>query len=172
MKSAKKKQSVYVFIDASNIIYSARSAGWKVDYEKLIHYLKTRYDVSRVIYYAGVDNENIKQLGFYEKLVKLGFELRLVPMKKFSDGRKKADCDARMTFEAMKYFKEYNEAIFLTGDGDFFWLLEYLLKKKNGMVKLIAQSRNTARELKILFRDKFIHLENLRQLIERKERKK
>lgn len=166
MKKTAKK--VYCFIDASNIIYSAKSVGWKVDFKKLIDYLKTRYGVSRIMYYAGVDNGNVKQLKFYEKLGELGFELRLVPMKTFASGRKKADCDARMTFEAMRYLKEYEEGIFLTGDGDFYWLLEFLLEEKKGKIKLIGQSQNAAHELKDLFKDKFIHLGILKHLIERK----
>ncbi len=158
---------IYVFIDASNIIYSSRSVGWKVDFKKLLEYLKTRYGASRVLYYAGVDNENYKQLGFYEKLQQLGFELRLVPMKKFADGRKKADCDARMAFEAMLYFKEYSSAIFLTGDGDFYWLLEFLKGKKK--IKLMACWANTAHELKELFGEEFTDFSRLGKLLERKK---
>lgn len=147
----------YVFIDASNIIYGASGHGWKMDFRKLSHYLKTRYGAIRILYYAGLDSENNKQLRFYEKLQEFGYELRLVPVKIFKDGHKKADVDSKMTFEMMRYFRDYNRTIVMTGDGDFYWVLEYLLEKKRD-VKLLAHSLSTARELKQLFANRFINL--------------
>lgn len=46
----------YAFIDASNLFYGGeKSLGWKVDYRKLIEYLKVKYRVSRVFYFGGVE---------------------------------------------------------------------------------------------------------------------
>ena len=50
----------YAFIDASNIIYGARDYKWKMDFEKLFHYLKTRFMAARILYYAGLDSANKK----------------------------------------------------------------------------------------------------------------
>lgn len=155
----------YVFIDASNIIYGARGYGWKMDFEKLFGYLKTRFNAQRILYYAGLDGADKKQLKFYEKLQQFGYELRLVPVKIFKDGRKKADVDARLTFEAMKYLGEYDKAIFLTGDGDYYWLFEDLLQREKN-IKLIAYQKSTARELKQLFGGGFTDLSRLRHLLE------
>ena len=72
MKVKKVKLTTYVFIDASNIIYGASNNGWKMDFKKLIKYLKKRFRVNKVFYYAGLDPENKKQLGFmknYKNLV-------------------------------------------------------------------------------------------------------
>lgn len=154
----------YVFIDASNIIYGARAHGWKMDFEKLLHYLKTRFQASRFLYYAGLDGSDKKQLQFYEKLQQFGYELRLIPVKTFKDGRKKADVDARLTFEAMKYVDEYQKAIFLTGDGDYYWLFEDLLKRGKD-IKLIAYRTSAARELKQLFGGRFTDISRLKHLL-------
>jgi len=151
----------YVFIDASNVIYGARSYGWKMDFEKLFHYLTIRFHASRFLYFAGLDGGNKKQLQFYEKLQQFGYELRLVPVKVFKDGRKKADVDARLTFEAMKYINEYQKAIFLTGDGDYYWLFEDLLKRGKD-IKLVAYRTSTARELKQLFGGGFTDISRLK----------
>jgi len=167
----KENTKTYAFIDASNIIYGCTRAGWKMDFEKLAEYLKTRYKVQRLLYYAGLNADNKKQLGFYEALQKLGYETRLVPVKRYSDGSRKGDVDARLAFEAMRFSSEYNSAIFLTGDGDYFWLLEYLLEVGKN-IRLIGHSINTARDLKRLFGSSFIPLENIKHLVVRNEVKK
>ena len=163
----KKQLKTYAFVDASNIIYGASGYGWKMDFKKLTKYLKERYQVTRILYYAGVDMQNLKQLKFYEKLQEFGIELRLVPVKTFSDGRKKADIDSKMTFEMMLYFKEYDKAIIMTGDGDFFWVLEYLIRSKK-YITLIAHSKTTAQELKKLFGGYFTDLVKIKQIVEYK----
>lgn len=164
-----KKQSrkTYAFIDATNIIYGASDSGWRVDFEKLMHYLKTRFAALKVFYFAGLDQENLKQLKFYEKMQSFGYELRLVPVKKFKDGKKKADVDSRMTFEMMRMFKEYDQVIVFTGDGDFYWVLEYLCQNKQ-RVYLIAHKRSTAKDLKQLFGGYFTDIEKLRFLLEKR----
>ncbi|MEK7597788.1 MAG: NYN domain-containing protein [Patescibacteria group bacterium] len=167
MEKQNKKQVMFAFIDATNIIYGAGGSGWKVDFKKLMTYLKSRYQVLKVLYYAGVDSNNQKQLNFYKKLESFGYKLRLVPVKTFKDGKKKADVDSRMTFEIMLLLNQYNNAIFMTGDGDFYWVFEYLIQTKMS-VKLIANSRSTARELKQLFKQHFTDLQLLRHLIAKK----
>lgn len=51
----------YAFIDASNLFYGGeKSLGWKIDYSKLIKYLKERYQVSEVYYFGGVETHGFK----------------------------------------------------------------------------------------------------------------
>jgi Uncharacterized conserved protein len=46
----------FAFIDASNLFYGGeKSLGWKIDYEKLLWYLKNKYSVSRAFYFGGVE---------------------------------------------------------------------------------------------------------------------
>lgn len=44
-------------------------------------------------------------------------------------GVKKGNCDAELVLHAMIEFDEYDEAIVVSGDGDFYCLVEYLLEK-------------------------------------------
>ncbi len=40
----------FAFIDASNLFYGGeKSLGWKMDHQKLLEYLKEKYDVSLVL---------------------------------------------------------------------------------------------------------------------------
>ena len=48
--------TTYVFIDASNLFYGGKkSLGWSIDYEKLKHYLETKYEAAQVFYFGGVE---------------------------------------------------------------------------------------------------------------------
>ncbi len=49
------------FIDASNLFYGGeKSLGWKIDYRKLIAYLKEKYTASQVFYFGGVEIHNFE----------------------------------------------------------------------------------------------------------------
>ena len=51
----------YAFIDASNLFYGGeKSLGWKIDYKKLLSYLKKKYNVSEAFYFGGVEIYNFK----------------------------------------------------------------------------------------------------------------
>lgn len=51
----------YAFIDASNLFYGGeKSLGWKIDYQKLIEYLKEKYNITRVFYYGGIEIHSFK----------------------------------------------------------------------------------------------------------------
>ena len=46
----------YAFIDASNLFYGGeKSLGWKVEYAKLLKYLKDKYGIARALYFGGVE---------------------------------------------------------------------------------------------------------------------
>jgi len=68
--------------------------------------------------------------------------------------------DSRMTFEMMRMEKEYDKAVVLTGDGDFFWVLEYLRAVKE-RIWLFGIAARTARDLKRLFRGDFADINRL-----------
>ena len=50
------KNLTYVFIDASNLFYGGiKSLGWKIDYQRLLTYLKDKYKISKALYFGGVE---------------------------------------------------------------------------------------------------------------------
>ena len=51
----------FVFIDASNLFYGGeKSLGWKIDYQKLLQYLKQKYQITNVFYFGGVESHDFK----------------------------------------------------------------------------------------------------------------
>lgn len=51
----------FAFIDASNLFYGGeKSLGWKIDYQKLLGYLRNKYNVSEALYFGGVEMHNFR----------------------------------------------------------------------------------------------------------------
>ena len=68
----KRGKLIYAFVDAANMFYGGeRSLHWRVDYEKLIKYLREKFMVSRVFYYSGIDVDQYKEEGKEVDLEKL-----------------------------------------------------------------------------------------------------
>ena len=124
--------------------------------------------------FGGVDKKNEKQEKFYKVLERIGYALVLKPVKIYNqpDGSKvrKANCDVDLTFYAMRDQKLYKKAIFLTGDGDFEILFEYLIEK-NIALSVIANGKRTAKEIKQLVGGDFTDLKLIRDLVAFKKRK-
>jgi len=48
--------NTFAFIDASNLFYGGeKSLGWKIDYQKLLKYLKEKYSIGMAFYFGGVE---------------------------------------------------------------------------------------------------------------------
>lgn len=167
----KKKIKTYAFVDASNIIYGTRDEGWKVDFRKLFKYLNERYKCKKIYYFAGYDKGNLKQQAFYKKLKSFGYELILKPVKIYrQDGGgaiRKANCDVDLTFYAMRDTGKFSRGIFLTGNGDFYILLDYLNGIKKEII-VIANGKRTAREIRQLLGGNFTPMMSLREIIKYK----
>lgn len=57
-RTRRKIIKTYAFVDAANLFYGGqKSLGWKIDYKKLLMYLRRKYKVKKVFYYAGVELE-------------------------------------------------------------------------------------------------------------------
>lgn len=55
-KRKTKNMRRFAFIDASNLFYGGeKSLGWKIDYQKLLGYLETKYGISRALYFGGAE---------------------------------------------------------------------------------------------------------------------
>jgi len=173
--SETKTPVTYAFVDSANIVYrGSDNSPWKIDLKKLIKYLNERFNATRVFFYGGVDNRNKVQVRLYENMKKWGYEMRLNPVKHFMNNRgefyPKADVDSRMTFDMMKYLLDYDRVIVMTGDGDFFWVLEHLMTYKD-CVWILASPRKTAKELRRLVAHRFINLDDTRKYLELHDKK-
>ena len=72
----------YGFIDASNIIYGARTEGWFIDQKKLFNYLRKKFKAAKVFFYFGKDDKNPNQAKFLKKLESFGYILKVKQIKR------------------------------------------------------------------------------------------
>ena len=134
----------YAFIDGQNLNLGIKELGWKLDFKKFRIYLKEKYGVSKAYYFIGfVEGNN----DLYVSLQEYGFILIFKPTFKNKEGKVKGNCDADLVLQAMIDYNNYDKAIIVTGDGDFYCLVKYL-REKNKLIKLLAPNSNYSGLLK------------------------
>jgi len=156
----KKKNSVYIFIDASNLWEAQKAKGRFFDFEKLKLFLKKEFEAAslEIFYYTAYPADGTRDYSlegkhkFFTFLKKgLGFtvikkELKriLIRSEEGDSIQEKGNMDVEMTIDAIHYMKKYNTAVFFTGDSDFLALVNYL--KNNGKKVFIFSSKNNVSE--------------------------
>lgn len=137
----KRNSSVYAFIDSQNLNLGVRDQGWKLDFGRFRVYLKDKYKVEKAFLFIGYIPQN---RNLYDFLKKVGYKLIFKPAIEIRRGGKlevKGNVDAELVLHTMIEFPNYNEAVIVSGDGDFRCLVEYLLKK--GKLKRQAGENKT-----------------------------
>lgn len=168
---------IFAFIDVYNLCSSATEFGKNIDYSKLYSWLTVRAKCDKVFFYAGLEPGDIDTDNLYQQISSLGFQMRIKRMTIFKNRpkktevacpeckhrwiekidmgyRRKANCDVELTFDAMRMAHEYNEAIFITGDGDFFELLDWLAIQKK-KISVVSRSYKNSRRMSIKFKELF-----------------
>jgi uncharacterized LabA/DUF88 family protein len=151
----------YAFIDSQNVNLSIREQGWILDFARFRVYLREKYGISQAFLFIGYVPEN---QGLYTDLQKDGFILVFKPVLSTPGGSLKGNVDAELVLHTMIEYPYYDKALIVTGDGDFYCLVEYLLKMDK-LLKLMIPNR---RKYSSLFRKMMPHiifLNNLRQLL-------
>ncbi|MDO8592538.1 MAG: NYN domain-containing protein [bacterium] len=122
----KKLGNNYAFIDSQNLNLSIRDLGWRLDFCRFRIYLKEKYNVSKAFLFIGYVEGNNE---LYKFLQEAGFICIFKPTLKYKDGTTKGNCDAELVLQAMIEYGNYDKAVIVTGDGDFYCLVKYLAEK-------------------------------------------
>jgi uncharacterized LabA/DUF88 family protein len=133
--------TIYVFIDSQNLNLGVKNSivkngvtlyqGWPLDYRKLFLYLKTKYNVIKTFLFIGKvpGNENL-----YQYLSNIGYQMEYKPTLQYVNGNNtpqtKGNVDSELVLHTMIEYNNFDKAIIVSGDGDYFCLVEYL--EKNG----------------------------------------
>lgn len=116
----------FAFIDGNNLYLGIRDQGWILDYRRFRIYLKEKYNVIRAYIFIGYVPEQTK---LYALLEEWGYVLMYKPIVRGVKGTVKGNCDAELVLQAMIDFEHYDQALIVTGDGDFSCLVQYLREK-------------------------------------------
>lgn len=159
----------YVFIDAQNLNLGIIKQGWKLDFKKFYIYLKDKYNVDKVFIFIDYIKENTK---LYDFLRSSGYIIIFKPTIKHKslDQRNylKGNVDAELVLQSMIEYKKYHQAILISGDGDFYCLVKYLLNNNKLQKIIIPDCKNYSSLLKN-FMDKIVFMNNLKQKLEYKK---
>jgi uncharacterized LabA/DUF88 family protein len=153
VKPPKLPKRVYAFIDSQNLNVGVQKFGWKMDWIKFRKFLTDKYNVSKAFMFIGYVPEFE---ALYEQLHNAGYMIVLKPTydmtkprpeesaekpkaKKDEEEKKpvKGNVDADLVLWVMKEQKNYDKAVLVSGDGDFYSLVEYL-DQQHRLLKLLA----------------------------------
>lgn len=140
-----KKENNYAFIDSQNLNLSIQQLKWKVDFKKFRKYLSEKYQVSKALLFIGYvpGNDDL-----YQFLQSAGFICIFKPTLTYNKDQIKGNCDAEMVLHTMIEYPNYDQAVLVTGDGDFYCLANHLIKHKKLKKLLIPNQRQYSELLK------------------------
>ena len=165
-----KEQEVknYAFIDGQNLNLGIRALGWHLDFKRFRVYLREKYGVERAYYFIGYLEEN---RNLYKSLQEAGYILVFKPIVRNSDGEVKGNVDADLVLQAMIDFPDYDKAVIITSDGDFYSLVKYLYEEGKLLLVMSPYVKTCSILLKKEAREKLVFMDNLKRKLEYKKKK-
>lgn len=152
----------FAFIDGQNIYQTIRQEAWSLNWRKFRVYLKDKYSVQRAYIFLGYVAQNKK---LYEFLNKCGFVLifkEVVSLK----GKIKGNVDVEIAVQSLIELNHYNQAVLVSNDGDFSYLVRHLVKVKKLRVVLGTEKRKTSFLLKKAAPGKISFLSDIKETLQ------
>jgi NYN domain len=114
--------SIFAYIDAQNLHLGIRGLGWELDYRRFRIYLLEKHKVDVAYLFIGFVASNS---AMYQELESYGYKIIFKETIRMGNGVK-GNCDAELVMQAMMDLPFYQQAILVSGDGDFACLIKYL----------------------------------------------
>ena len=162
-----KKENNYAFIDSQNLNLGIQKLGWKLDYKKFRIYLAEKYAVKKAYMFIGFVALN---QSLHDRLQEAGFILKFKPTIPDADGKLKGNIDADMVLSTALELKEYDKAVIISSDGDFYSLVKYLYENDKLEVVLSPDMEHCSSLLKQTAKEKIWFMNNLRAKLEYKKK--
>jgi uncharacterized LabA/DUF88 family protein len=159
-------KNVAMFVDVANMYYAARGQDVDVDYVALLKHATKGRDLIRAYAYTGLDPENENQRKFIDFLGKNGYKPVVKDIRKFGDGRMKANLDIELVVDLFRLADRMDIAVIVSGDGDFAPAIK-ALQDKGVRAEVISFKPNTSSDL-IAVADEFVDIMKIAS-ISRKE---
>ena len=164
----KKESNNYAFIDSQNLNLGIQKLGWKLNYQKFRIYLTEKYSVKKAYIFIGFVALN---QSLYDRLQEAGFILKFKPTVPDANGNIKGNIDADIVLRAALELNDYDKAVIVSSDGDFYSLVQYLYDNNKLEVVLSPDIKNCSSLLKQTAKDKMQFMNNLRNKLEYKMKK-
>jgi len=162
-----EKQNNYAFIDSQNLNLGVQKLGWKLDYQKFRVYLAEKYSVKKAYIFIGFVALN---QSLYDRLQEAGFILKFKPTIPDANSKIKGNIDADLVLRAMIELNDYNQAVIVSSDGDFYSLVQYLYENNKLKIVLSPGAEHCSSLLKQTAKEKILFMDNLRYKLEYKKK--
>ena len=160
------KTNNYAFIDSQNLNLGIQKLGWKLDYSKFRVYLAEKYGVKKAYIFIGFVALN---QSLYDNLQEAGFILKFKPTIPGADGKIKGNIDADLVLRVALELNDYDKAVIVSSDGDFYSLVQYLYENNKLVVVLSPDIKNCSSLLKQTSKEKMQFMNELRYKLEYKK---
>lgn len=148
----------YAFIDAQNLYKGIKSLGWKLDWTKFRIYLKDKYRVDTAMVFIGYIPS---QQTLYARLQKAGFILIFKPVIYDTVGNAKGNCDADLVLHTLLEKDNFDKAVIVTSDGDFYSLVKHLYDTGKLAMVLSPYIKTCSKLLKREAKERINYMDNL-----------
>jgi uncharacterized LabA/DUF88 family protein len=152
----------YAFIDAQNLYRGITSLGWKLDWQKFRVYLKDKYKVQIAFLFIGYVPA---QQALYAALQKSGYILIFKPVIYDGKGKPKGNCDADLILHCIVEKENYDKAVIVTSDGDFYSLVKHLYDTEKLLMVLSPYIKTCSTLLKKEAKEKINYMDNLQKKV-------
>lgn len=193
------------FIDVQNTETTAlKVLNFVFDWQKLINYLETRWNCEKIFFYPGIQENDEIRKNLFSNLIgnKSEVIIRVKEYRVYKNQDKisnvacpncktnvvhkidmgyswKCNCDVEMTLDVLKNSETDTEILLFTGDGDFSFLIEEIIKREI-KVRIFSSAlsvgksgyKRLSKKLKKLTNQKgslvqLIELQNIKRIIEK-----
>ena len=159
------KENNFAYIDGANLHKGIEELGWRLDYKRFRVYLRDKYSVQRAYIFLGfvAGNTNL-----YRNLQDWGYTIVFKPTIPDGKGEIKGNCDAELVLQSVSDMYEglYDEAVLVSGDGDFACLVTFLVEKKRLEVVLSPSHKKASVLLRKAVPESIVFLERFRSRLE------
>ncbi|HEX5467066.1 MAG TPA: NYN domain-containing protein [Candidatus Limnocylindrales bacterium] len=139
-------KNVAVFVDVANVFYAAKAAGVDIDYVQMLKTATAGRDLVRAYAYTGLDPENENQRQFHSFLARHGYKVVSKDIRKYGDGKTKANLDIELVVDLMRTSHNLDIAVVVSGDGDFAPAIR-AVQDQGVRVEVISFRANTSSDL-------------------------
>lgn len=151
----------YAFIDMQNLYSTLEELGWRMDWKKFYIFLEEKHQVRITYIFMGFLPENKY---FYQFLQKIGYKLIFKEVSVFN-GKIKGNVDVELAVQTMIDLPRYDQAVIVSNDGDFSYLVKYLISKQKLKLVLSSSQQQSSRILKKTAKEKIRFLEDSKSIL-------
>lgn len=167
----------YAFIDGQNLNLGVQRdiklgnkllyKGWKMDLKRFSIYLKEHYKVEKAYLFLGYIKQNEKM---YQIFRSFGFEIVFKQIVNDGYGNVKGNVDAELVLQAAAIdFENYEQAVVVSGDGDFACLVEFLRERNKLKILLVPNEYRYSGLLKKVAKSRIAFISRLKKKLELKK---